>query len=898
MTVWTEHRNPEGRTYWFNTTTRESVWEKPDDLKTPFERALNETKWKEYFSGGRKYYYNTESKESKWDMPDELLLLLEKVEKEGKPSPAAATNGPARITAPEDPASSADQPNGTAETAVGPHTGGLPFASGSILPVRPNLPDDPVIPHNGFATVEEGQKAFTHLLRKGGVDAGWTWDQTMRAIITDPLYKALNTLAERKACWQKYTEGLKAKEHEEREARLAKLRPALRNMLKGNPNVFHYTTFATADRLFAQHPIWQQARVEAERRLVFEEYVAELKQREVQEARAARSRGIAKVVTLFKQLGVDVVTRWRHAHARLAASAEWARDAELQALPTLDVLLAFEDYSRVREREYEETERRRQVDKARRERKAREGFRALLAELAAAGHIRARTQWKAVYPLFRDDARYAALLGSPGSNPLELFWDAVDRLDQALDARMGVVEGVVGAYLARGGGGEQQQADDAKEGKQEGEGKDGEVKEEAKPFVTPDTTEEEFRRVVAEAQAWAEAKAAAAAQAQPNQNTGDTDGVENEGESVKALKELKEMGEDDLRLIWETLREQALKRQADEKRRAERRQRHLQDDLRYALKKLPGGVDVGMSYEEVVPLIENLPEYKAIDDEESRRAAFAKFVKRQKERLREASDDGASTTSRKRKEPHRERDRGDRADRTEREGERDGGRDRERDREWDKGGDRDRDGGRDRERERDREVGRDGGRDGGKERERGGRHHRYDEFEGHRASRDYGREREYPRERERDGEREKDGDRKEREGYRSKHGAHYRDRDEKDERDGREARDGREGRDGRDGRKRKSSRTREREWDASPVSLGKGRDGREREGRERSVSYHRDEHKEKRDGDDHIGDERAEKRVRYDDKPDEANANVNAMEVDEKPAAVVERAESPEEGEI
>jgi len=52
-------------------------------------------------------------------------------------------------------------------------------------------------------------------------------------------------------------------------------------MLKGNPNVFHYTTFPTADRLFAQHPIWQQAKIEAERRFIFEEYVSELKQREV-----------------------------------------------------------------------------------------------------------------------------------------------------------------------------------------------------------------------------------------------------------------------------------------------------------------------------------------------------------------------------------------------------------------------------------------------------------------------------------------------------------------------------------------------------------------------------------------------------------------------------------------
>ena len=52
-------------------------------------------------------------------------------------------------------------------------------------------------------------------------------------------------------------------------------------MLKGNPNVFHYTTFTTADKLFAQHPIWQQAKMEAERKLIFEEYVQELKTREI-----------------------------------------------------------------------------------------------------------------------------------------------------------------------------------------------------------------------------------------------------------------------------------------------------------------------------------------------------------------------------------------------------------------------------------------------------------------------------------------------------------------------------------------------------------------------------------------------------------------------------------------
>jgi pre-mRNA-processing factor 40 len=55
----------------------------------------------------------------------------------------------------------------------------------------------------------------------------------------------------------------------------------LRNMLKGNPSVFPYTTFATADKVFAQHPIWQQAKFEPERKMIFEEYVGELKQQEI-----------------------------------------------------------------------------------------------------------------------------------------------------------------------------------------------------------------------------------------------------------------------------------------------------------------------------------------------------------------------------------------------------------------------------------------------------------------------------------------------------------------------------------------------------------------------------------------------------------------------------------------
>lgn len=34
---WSEHKAPDQRTYYYNSVTKQSLWEKPDDLKTPAE---------------------------------------------------------------------------------------------------------------------------------------------------------------------------------------------------------------------------------------------------------------------------------------------------------------------------------------------------------------------------------------------------------------------------------------------------------------------------------------------------------------------------------------------------------------------------------------------------------------------------------------------------------------------------------------------------------------------------------------------------------------------------------------------------------------------------------------------------------------------------------------------
>merc|ERR1719187_233728 len=81
--VWTEHKSPDGRIYYYNTVTRASVWDKPDELKSSSELLLSQCPWKEYKSeSGKIYFHNVNTKESRWTIPKELEDLKNKIAQE------------------------------------------------------------------------------------------------------------------------------------------------------------------------------------------------------------------------------------------------------------------------------------------------------------------------------------------------------------------------------------------------------------------------------------------------------------------------------------------------------------------------------------------------------------------------------------------------------------------------------------------------------------------------------------------------------------------------------------------------------------------------------------------------------------------------------------------------
>ena len=52
---WTEHRSPDGQAYWYSPSTNQSVWTKPDALRTPAERAIAASDWDEYVGNPRRH---------------------------------------------------------------------------------------------------------------------------------------------------------------------------------------------------------------------------------------------------------------------------------------------------------------------------------------------------------------------------------------------------------------------------------------------------------------------------------------------------------------------------------------------------------------------------------------------------------------------------------------------------------------------------------------------------------------------------------------------------------------------------------------------------------------------------------------------------------------------------
>lgn len=485
ISAWTEHRAPDGKTYFYNNQTKESSWEKPKELMNAAEHAVAKSSWAEHKApDGRIYYHNKETNESKWEMPEELQAL--KAASAPVPAPAhAPAVAPAPVAAPMAtvaavpalrapatfPAAAAVAtappqapravmaPQAFAEVpmaAAAAHTGlpaqqeepkkrddgvqrdefGVPIRDASVAATR-GPGEDLAGPHEGgggHASKEGAWEEFKVLLRERSVRTSWTWAQVMKVIAGDPRYGGLRTLNERKKCFEEWAVQHRPEEAEEERKRSRQTRKDFIAMLEECAEIEKTPKYSLAMDLLEHDPRWAAVRDVRDREDYFEEFL-DAKDRKAAEARRAERKARMEAFTelLHETEWVTNESEWRETYAKLRD------EPRCTALDRVDCLDAFDAYVSDLERKKEEDRKKERAARRRAERKNRDAFIEYL-QSCIGRELNCRSEWKDFRGAAKETEPYKALAAnSSGSTPRELFEDLLDDLDEEVEQQVRVV---------------------------------------------------------------------------------------------------------------------------------------------------------------------------------------------------------------------------------------------------------------------------------------------------------------------------------------------------------------------------------------------------------------------------------------------------------------------------
>uniref|UniRef100_A0A8C1Q4M5 Pre-mRNA-processing factor 40 homolog A n=1 Tax=Cyprinus carpio TaxID=7962 RepID=A0A8C1Q4M5_CYPCA len=369
MTIWTEHKSLDGKTYYYNTETKQSTWEKPDELKSPAEQMLSKCPWKEYKSDtGKPYYYNSQTKESRWTKPKVTHIQKSHMRKWFNFFCSFFHNDVSKEE-------------------------------------RPEL----VKKVYKWNTKEEAKQAFKELLKE--------------KVISPPLSRlyALPKLSEKKQAFNAYKVQTEKEEKEEARIKYKESKETFQRFLENHEKMTSTTRYKKAEQMFGDQEVWSCV-PERDRQEIYEDVLFYLAKKEKEQAKQLRKRNWEALKNILDNMAnVTYRTTWSEAQQYLLDNPTFAEDEELQNMDKEDALICFEEHIRALEKEEEEEKQKTLLRERRRQRKNRESFQKFLDELHDHGQLHSMSAWMEMYPTVSADIRFNNMLGQPGSTPLDLF---------------------------------------------------------------------------------------------------------------------------------------------------------------------------------------------------------------------------------------------------------------------------------------------------------------------------------------------------------------------------------------------------------------------------------------------------------------------------------------------
>lgn len=452
---WTEHKAPDGRTYYYNTITKQSSWQKPDTLKSASELLLSQCPWKEYTAdNGKVYYHNINTKESRWVVPPELEEIKKKItDEEKRPvTPPTEVSSPLSVHT-----TSGNTPVINSPIAASVSPGGKSALEASMaatlaainLPTPPpknsetkknhailvdedsNLSTHSVQPPTEsrtstpepkiFKDKKEAMEAFKELLKEFNVPSNSSWEQCLKLIINDPRYETFKKLNEKKQVFNAYKTQKQKDEKEENRLKAKKAKESLEEFLLKSDKISSTTKYYRCDEIFTNLEVWQSV-PDSDRREIYEDVVFTLAKREKEESKVLKKRNMKKLAEVLDNMAdINYDTTWSEAQALLLGNTAFKNDVNLLAMDKEDALIVFEEHIRQLEKEEIEDKEREKRRFKRQCRKNRDQFLALLDALHEEGKLTSMSLWVELYPIISADVRFSAMLGQNGSTPLDLF---------------------------------------------------------------------------------------------------------------------------------------------------------------------------------------------------------------------------------------------------------------------------------------------------------------------------------------------------------------------------------------------------------------------------------------------------------------------------------------------
>ena len=334
------------------------------------------------------YFYNSDTKESTWTEPEDFTKMKEDIKKlEDKPES-------------EDEESDSDKE---------------PEVKTEIK--KEESDGEEVV----YETKEDAKNAFKQLLRDKGVGSTASWEQAMKLISTDKRYNAIPKLNEKKQAFNAY-KTQKAKEEKEEERQAAKeAKEALYEYLITQPHMNSNLLYRKANDFFETHKEWSVV-PDRDRKDVYEDAVFFLSKKEKKEETELRAKQKEELAILFEDVK-DIVykTSWLEAQEILISYKPFKNNILFENVDKEDMLMVYMEHVKALELDFEDEKQKKYAKERRSHRVNRDNFIVLLTELHEKKKLDSTSLWADLYPTVSKDTRYLAMLGQPGSTPLDLF---------------------------------------------------------------------------------------------------------------------------------------------------------------------------------------------------------------------------------------------------------------------------------------------------------------------------------------------------------------------------------------------------------------------------------------------------------------------------------------------